>query len=186
MRCPFCLNDVATFAPELDANGRPVLVCPDPSCREVGVPQLYVDQYADYPAIPFSIIGLRGTGKTVFLTSLLHDLHSLGKHWPDFYSAPLDEESFSEVQKRLDDMRRGRLPEATRMVFPRAEVLRLQHIPRVGGCHLMMFDTGGEAFLSVNGIVSYARYVRNSPAIIWLISLYDSGSPEELGRVHEV
>src|SRR5258707_8304844 len=118
MRCPFCLNDVAAFAQELDANGRPVLVCPEPSCREVGVPQLYVDQYADYSAIPFSIVGLRGHGKTVFITSLLHEFNELGKRWPDFYSAPLDEESFREVQQRLAEMRAGRLPEATRMVFP--------------------------------------------------------------------
>src|SRR3954453_23648129 len=109
MRCPFCLTEVAAFAQELDANGRPVLICPDPGCREVGVPQLYADQYAEYPALPFSIIGLRGHGKTVFLTSLLHEFQSLPKRWPGFYSAPLDEESFKEVQKRLGDMRQGRL-----------------------------------------------------------------------------
>jgi parallel beta-helix repeat protein len=160
-----------------------VLICPEESCREVGVPHLYVDQYADYPATPFSIIGLRGHGKTVYLTSLLHELNSLGKRWPDFYSAPLDEESFEDIRRRLAEMRHGRLPEATRMVFPRAEVLRLRRIPRVGGCHLMMFDTSGEAFLSVNGVVNYARFVKNSPAVIWLVSLEDVVSPEELDRV---
>src|SRR5262249_49930443 len=100
-----------------------------------------------------------------------------------FYSAPLDEESFREVEKRLSEMRVGRLPEATRMVFPRAEVIRLQNVPRVGGCHLMMFDTSGEAFLTVNGVMAYARYVKRSPSVIWLISLENIESPDELDRV---
>src|SRR5580700_11123925 len=138
MRCPFCLNEIAAFAQDVDASNRPVLVCPDAACREVGVPMLYAQHYDEYPAIPFSIIGRRGHGKTVFLTSLLHEFAELGKRWPDFYSAPLDEESFKEVEKRLSEMRAGRLREATRMVFPRAEILRLQHIPRVGGCHLLL------------------------------------------------
>src|SRR5262245_38912901 len=183
MRCPFCLNEVNGFVQELDAQKRPVLVCPDAACREVGIPMLYAHNYSEYPAIPFSIIGLRGHGKTVFLTSLLHEFGELGKQWQNFYSAPLDEESFSEVEKRLKAMRLGLLPEATRMVFPRAEILRLQHIPRVGGCHLIMFDTSGEAFQTVNGIMSYARYVKRSGAVIWLISLENIESPEELDRV---
>src|SRR5205823_4481309 len=99
------------------------------ACREVGVPLLYAQDYADFPPLPFAIIGLRGHGKTVFLTSLLHEFNDLGKRWPGFYSAPLDEESFKEVERRLAEMRAGRLPEATRMVFPRAEILRLQHVP---------------------------------------------------------
>src|ERR1051326_359359 len=98
MRCPFCLNEVTAFAQDLDANQRPVLVCPDPACREVGVPMLYVQDSEQFPAIPFSIMGLRGHGKTVFLTSLLHEFAELGKRWPGFYSAPLDEESFHEVE----------------------------------------------------------------------------------------
>ena len=183
MRCPFCLNEIAEFAQDVDASNRPVLVCPDSACREVGIPMLYAQDYDQYPAIPFSIIGLRGHGKTVFLTSLLHEFAELGKRWPDFYSAPLDEESFKEVEERLAEMRAGRLPEATRMVFPRAEILRLQHIPRVGGCHLMMFDTSGEAFQTVNGVMSYARYVKRSGAVVWLISLENMESPEELDRV---
>src|SRR5262245_48259414 len=183
MRCPFCLNEVSSFSEEKDANGRPVLVCPDAACREAGVPALYVQDYGQFPAIPFSIMGLRGHGKTVFLTSLLHELGELGKRWDGFYSAPLDEESFHEVEKRLLEMRAGKLPEATRMVFPRAEVIRLQNIPRVGGCHLMMFDTSGEAFLTVNGVMAYARYVKRSPAVVWLISLENMESPDDLDRV---
>jgi parallel beta-helix repeat protein len=183
MRCPFCLTEVTEFAQDVDASNRPVLVCPDAACREVGVPMLYAQDYEQFPAIPFSIIGLRGHGKTVFLTSLLHEFAELGKRWPEFYSAPLDEESFKEVEARLAEMRAGRLPEATRMVFPRAEILRLQHIPRVGGCHLMMFDTSGEAFQTVNGVMSYARYVKRSSAVVWLISLENMESPEELDRV---
>ena len=36
MRCPFCLNEVAGFIEETDATGRPLLVCPEPACREQG------------------------------------------------------------------------------------------------------------------------------------------------------
>jgi parallel beta-helix repeat protein len=65
-------------------------------------------------------------------------------------------------------------------VFPRSLVVRLSKIPRTGGSHLMMFDTGGEAFLSVNGIMAFGRYVRRSPAVIWLVSLEDLTTPDEI------
>lgn len=180
MRCPFCLNDVASFLEEKDASGRPVLVCPDAACREAGVPLLYVHEYDQFHPVPFSIVGLRGHGKSVFVSSLFHEFEKLGERWPNFYSGPLDEESMREIRQRLVDLAGGRLPEATRSVFPRAHVMRLDSIPRVGGCHLMMFDTSGEAFRDVNGIMAYGRYVRRSPCVVWLISLEDLGAPEEL------
>src|SRR5262245_58727842 len=133
MRCPFCLNDVAGFVEEADASGRPVLVCPEPACREAGVPLLYAQNYTAFPAVPFSIVGLRGHGKTVFLTSLFHEFDELGRRWAGFYWASLDEEGMREVRQRLTDLRAGRLPEATNMVFPRAHILRLNNVPRARG-----------------------------------------------------
>ena len=180
MRCPFCLNEVAAFVEETDATGRPLLVCPEPACREQGVPVLYAQQYGQMPSLPFSIIGLRGHGKTVFLTSLFHEFDDLGRRWPGFYWAALDEEGMREVRQRLDDLRAGRLPEATNKVFPRALLLRMSAIPRVRATHLMMFDTSGEAFGSVNDIIAYARYVKRSPGVIWLISLENLESPDHL------
>src|SRR5436305_5343339 len=109
MRCPFCLNEVLNFIEEQDASGRPVLVCPEPACREAGVPLLYAQHYADMPALPFSIVGLRGHGKTVFLTSLFHEFDELGRRWPGFYWASLDEESMREVRHKLGELRAGRL-----------------------------------------------------------------------------
>jgi parallel beta-helix repeat protein len=180
MRCPFCLNEVANFVEETDATGRPLLVCPEPACREQGVPMLYAQNYGQLPALPFSIVGLRGHGKTVFLTSLFHEFDDIGRRWPGFYWAALDEEGMREVRQRLSDLRAGRLPEATNKVFPRALILRMNAVPRVQGTHLMMFDTSGEAFVSVNDIIAYARYVKRSPAIVWLISLENLESPDHL------
>jgi parallel beta-helix repeat protein len=65
-------------------------------------------------------------------------------------------------------------------VFPRALIVRLSNVPRVGGCHLLMFDTSGEAFRDVTGVMTYGRYVKRSPAVIWLVSLTDLSSPAEL------
>src|SRR5882724_4511551 len=86
-------------AGEIDATGRPLLVCPEPACREQGVPMLYAQNYAQMPALPFSIVGLRGHGKTVFLTSLFHEFDDLGRRWPGFYWAALDEEGMREVRQ---------------------------------------------------------------------------------------
>ena len=72
------------------------------------------------------------------------------------------------------------LPEATNKVFPRALILKMSAIPRVRGTHVMMFDTSGEAFVSVNDIIAYARYVKRSPAVVWLISLENLESPDHL------
>jgi parallel beta-helix repeat protein len=185
MRCPFCLNEVAAFRQETDTHSRPILICPDAACKAEGVPFQYSQEYEHYSPIPFSIVGLRGHGKTVFLTSLFHVFEQIGRPghenalWPGAYYEPLDEENMHEVRDRLKGLAEGRLPPATTAVFPRSLVVRLSHIPRARGSHLMMFDTGGEAFLTVNGVMAFGRYVRRSPAVIWLISLEDLASPDE-------
>src|SRR5260370_16709543 len=125
MLCPFCLNEVASFVAEEDASGRPLLVCPEKACREPGVPLLYAQDYADYPPLPFSIVGLPGHGKTVFLTSLFHEFDELGRRWPAFYWAPLDEEGMPEVRQKLPPPPAGPPPETTNTVFPPPHILPL-------------------------------------------------------------
>ena len=119
MRCPFCLNEVAAFRQETDTHSRPILICPDAACKAEGVPFQYAQEYEQYSPIPFSIVGLRGHGKTVFLTSLFHVFEQIGRPgqenalWPGAYYEPLDEENMHEVRDRLKGLAEGRLPPAT-------------------------------------------------------------------------
>ena len=178
MLCPYCQQDVAKFDESTDPTGGRLLTCP--KCKEQNVPLLYPVDYDTHPAVPVSIIGLTHHGKTVYISSLIQELERLGVRWPGFHCNWLDETEVRAVRSRMQRIASGSLPDATRSVFPRPQIQRLSSIPRVGGCQLIFYDTGGETFVDTAGIRESGRYVRNSASVVWLISLKDLESPHEL------
>jgi hypothetical protein len=173
MLCPYCLRQVPTFKAETDRDGRPLLSCPRPDCAAPGVPLRYVRDYHHFLPVPVNLVGFSGHGKSMFVIGLLQELASLRRDgsWPGFTDEALDEEGIREVRERLRLVAQGMLPERSPFVFPRAQILRLNHVPRLGGCHLLMFDTGGESFRNVSDLRANAHYVCNSRGLVWLLSL---------------
>ena len=169
MLCPVCLRDVNRFDESVDERGVPILTCP--ACSAPNIPLLYQEEYEKHPAIVLSIIGLTHHGKTVYITSLIDELERLGASWDGFFCNWLDETQLRVIRKRLQEIAAGRLPDATRSVFQRPQVVRLSNIPRVGGCQLLIYDTGGETFETVDGIREAGKYVFHSNSIVWLMSL---------------
>jgi parallel beta-helix repeat protein len=188
--CPHCLQQSDLAVIEDPDQGR-VLRCGNPTCDYPTIPLLYGEDYHAHPPAPVSIIGLSGHGKTVFIESLIHEVQQLGARWANsgFYFTWLDEVQMRNAYKRIRSLREGQLPKGTRTVFQQPQVLRLSNIPRVGGCQLVIFDTGGEAFLDTATLSDAGKYVRNSSAVIWLLSLkrgdpYDS--PDDVNQMMAV
>lgn len=175
MLCPFCQHDVEAFPPAADGAG---LACP--VCKEEGIPILYPREYDRHPAVPLSIFGPTGHGKTVFIDALVTQLER-AERWPGFSCQWMDEAAMRDVRTRLRQLRElGALPDFTPSIFPRPQVLRLRSVPRVGGCQLLFYDTGGETFTSAELLRENGRYLKNSPAVVWLVSLTDLEYPEQL------
>lgn len=179
MLCPFCQREVAAFAKNPDTG---MLQCTLADCpgRDFDVPNLYVKDYDKHPPLAMSIIGPTNHGKTMFIEGLLTHLE---EHvaWPRFSTQWMDETNMAEVRQRLRELRgTGAVARATGVVFPRPRILRLRNIPRVGGCQLLMYDTGGESFRNAEAIQDAGRYVRHSAAVVWIVSLTDLQYPQEL------
>lgn len=170
MLCPYCLHETREFS------GNP------PACPGCGepVPRLYARDYPKYPPVHFSLIGLSGHGKTVFLSSLLYLFDRIGLQWPHFSYAPLDETGLASLQEKQRALEKGDLPESSRKSFPRPVILRLDGIPGHSNCHLLLYDTGGEVFERVVDLQSFGGYVATSPTIVWLLSLTDLQHPSQL------
>lgn len=176
MLCPYCQNDVDSFAPATD--GGMGLRCA--ACGEDGVPLLYTRDYDRHPAVPVSIFGPTGHGKTVYIEALLTHLERRIT-WPEFSCQWMDQNALLIARQRMQLLREhGQLPDATPSVFPRPQVVRLRSIPGVGGCQLIFYDTGGETFRDVDLLRDSGRYVKNSAAVLWLVSLADLEYPEQL------
>jgi len=176
MLCPYCQSEVAGFPPSTDGPGLRCTVC-----NEEGIPILYPREYDQHPAVPVSIFGPGGHGKSVFVDALITQLERRIT-WPSFSCQWMDTVSMLRVRDRLDAMRKdGVLPDTTEAIFPRPQILRLRNVPRVGGCQLLFYDTSGETFRQAETLRDAGRYLKNSPAIVWLISLKDIEYPEQLG-----
>jgi len=179
MLCPFCQREVAAFAKNPDTG---MLQCTLADCpgRDFDVPSLYTREYDKHPPLAMSIIGPTNHGKTMFIEGLLTHLEE-HVNWPRFSTQWMDETNMAEVRQRLRELRgSGAVARATGVVFPRPRILRLRNIPRVGGCQILMYDTGGESFRNSEAIQDAGRYVRHSSAVVWIVSLTDLQYPQEL------
>ena len=190
MLCPYCL-EIQDLHPDTDPDRGPILKCPNEACAGYTIPLQYAADHATYPPLPVSIIGLPGHGKSVYIDSLIQEINQLGARWDDsnFYYSWLDEVQMRQAMARLKALREGQLPEITRTVFQQPQVLRLDHIPRIGGCQLIIFDTGGEAFLDTAVMADAAKYVRNSTAVVMLLSIKadeEQGGPDLINAMMTV
>lgn len=179
MLCPYCQRQVGAFA-KVPAGA--TLRCPLADCpgQDFDVPNLYTRDYDRHPPVAMSILGPTGHGKTMFIEALLTHLER-HVNWPGFSTQWMDEVGMREIRERLRTLRQqGQVADATQRVFPRPKILRLRNVPRLGGRQLLMYDTSGESFSTSENMLESGRYVRNSPAILWLVSVTEFEYPEQL------
>lgn len=179
MLCPNCLMEVASFKEVSGVKGSIGLVCPNSDCGEE-VPLRYSRDYSLFPPVMFSVIGFRGHGKTVFLSSFLTQLETAGLLWPNFSAATLDESGMGNVRGRQAELRSKKLPDSTPKMFIKPAVMRVENVPHLGNCHLLLYDSSGEAIESVSELTTHYGYISRVPVITLLVSLKDLERPEKL------
>lgn len=168
MLCPNCLRQVEKFEKSYAGSGAAILTCP--ACNET-VPIRYQDDYERIPSIAFSVVGLRGHGKTVFFSSLLHEFDRLTRRLPGFSYSALDETGLKVVREAQTSLDRGALPRPTPgSIFPRPVILQVEGLPGEDEFRLLVFDITGEVFEDVARLQKYGGYITRSRSTVWLIS----------------
>jgi hypothetical protein len=178
MICPFCLNQTAAQNGSCD------------QCDTALPPMylLYQDGRGARPPIKVSVIGFRGHGKTVYLTSLFHSLEKhMTRVWQGFYRQALNQQSVDVLHENMALLQQGGLPKGTRLMFPEPSIHRLVSIPRFGDRTILIYDPPGEAFNADVGVEKYASYVTRSECVLFLVSLLDMEIPlyEHMKRLLE-
>lgn len=170
MLCPFCLSKVI-FQENIEGS-RVSYLCPE--CKEV-IPVLYVQEYRKYLPVVVNAIGFRGHGKTVYFATLFYALrkYQLSKFWKGFHTMCLNEESLEIVQRNVNMLEEGLLPESTPKNFPRPTIVRIQGIPTYPNRTLLFYDTSGEAFEKASQLVQFASFVRRAQKVLFLLSISD-------------
>src|SRR5262249_15414650 len=131
MLCPYCLIN----------NQASVMVCGQ--CKQAFPPAYAQAQNAKSarPPVIISIVGFSGHGKTVYLASLFHTLERLmPKFWPNFSPLALDQDTLTSIEEKYQLLRQGKLPESTRLNFPKPSIHRLSGIPQHGDRILLLYD----------------------------------------------
>jgi hypothetical protein len=171
MLCPYCLQSTSGNK------------CQNKGC-ERDIPALYVQRqskmFARPPAV-LSIVGFRGHGKTVYLTSLLDQMERrLAKVWDKFTREGLDMSVVKNLQKLLADLRGGVLPEGTRRIFPEPSLHTLSDMPHFGTRELIIFDPAGESFEKTEAeMKDYAGFIKYARVVLFIVSPRDLTEPKD-------
>jgi len=175
MICPYCVEDVPAYS-------RKHTTCSVSENKEF--PPFYLDHHGpggEHEPLVLSVIGFSGHGKTVFLCALFHYIdHYLTKLWPGFFNHVLDQESLSTLNLYRERLEAKILPQSTPRIFPRPGIFRLTNMPCVQECDesqplehttVLIYDPPGEAFSNETNIVEFARFVKRSDCVLFLIDL---------------
>lgn len=160
--CPFCLE----MTPQ---EGE---ICSNEKCTQ-RIPPLYKERYFKQPVIMLNAVGFREHGKTVYLTSLFNVCELFARKWEGFAEQTLNQDSMEKVLEWSYQLRQRKLPppnEASDLAKPSIHLftgLPFSSPDRL----LLIYDTSGEHYGSVNNLKEYAQFVKNSPAILFFISM---------------
>ena len=172
MICPMCLEEVEGFEAAKATDSSMV-----PRCPKCGgdVPTVYINGYAEHPLAVFSLIGFRSHGKSVFLSSLFHEMDSAAvsnpaKEWPEFSYSAVDPDVMLHVREMQRKLENREMPPPTDTAFFKPAILRMKQVPRFGSCHLLAYDTSGESLLAVDQMKSFIGYVSRVPTVLLLVS----------------
>lgn len=175
MICPYCVE-------EIPANSQQHHECK--VIRDKSFPPFYLDFHSAEGAaepVVLSVVGFAGHGKTVFLCALFDYLDNhMTQLWPNFFNHVLDQESLSRLNENRHRLRGGVLPPPTQLSFPRPGIFRLTNMPAASGGNglpplrdttVLIYDPPGEAFVIEDKIVEFARFVKRSSCVLFLIDI---------------
>ncbi len=177
MICPSCLVDVDKFDAKSPHKESPGFKCP--YCKEP-VPENYVADYKEYPPIVFFLMDLAGHGKSIYLARLFVEFETVGRKWLEFFYTPIQERFLEAVRIRQHALEQGKTPESTRKLFTRPAVVRLDGVPGLGKCQLLIYDYPVETEPDPRDMKLLSGYIGRNQVVVLLLSLQDLESPAEL------
>jgi tetratricopeptide (TPR) repeat protein len=176
MICPYCVEDVPAGSTRHSE-------CP--VAKEKNFPLLYRKYHGgkeETEPVVLSVLGFSGHGKTVFLCALFHYLdRCLPKVWPGFVNQVLDQDSLSNLSVHRKKLEAKKVPDRTGQSFPRPGIFRLSdmpcgpvddRVPFLEDTTLLVYDPPGEALEAASKIVEFARFVKRSRCVLFLVDLW--------------
>jgi len=177
MICPSCLVNVDKFDAKSPHKETPGFKCPH--CKEP-VPENYVADYKEYPPIVFFLMDLAGHGKSMYLARLFVEFETVGRKWLEFFYTPIQERFLEAVRIRQNALEQGNVPESTRKLFTRPAIVRLDGVPGLGKCQLLMYDYPVESEPDPRDMRLLSGYIGRNQVVVLLLSLQNLESPAEL------
>lgn len=156
--CPYCLASVRA--------GRAPDVCR--SCKQE-LPVQYAEGSAAQTPLFVQVFGWSGVGKTVFLQAMTLMLVKMGKVWPDYSYAALNDIAQSKVSNIQAALALGMMPPATQKGEQEVYIMALRAMERWGERILVTRDCPGEAFNTMRVPLSQVPYLLKAPTTLMLV-----------------
>jgi len=165
--CPFCLSEHS------DSNRK---------CSKTGkeIPLSYVKALQRGALIyPIAVIGYKGCGKTTYLSSLVYALYNkLPNDWISLLV--LNQSTLDKIEKSyIPTLKKGFFPPPTSKFFEEPLIIKVSYsLTRYGLLEskreaiLILYDTMGGNYDSVDSIKDNFPLIKNIPNIIVLVDLY--------------
>ena len=192
--CPYCLQELRSkdlkmtcqlCGTEAVPTKTEILLKKIPKCKQAGCHGFASDRLCSYcgtklPSdildyekyLRFSILGITGSGKTNFLTTMLHELrHTAGSPW---VIAPMDPQTtaiFQENDRAVYDMRQP-VAATPAGITPPPQLWRIKDKNRmtdktIPSYSMTIFDGAGEDCEHIDPVIS--RYIEGSKVLVILI-----------------
>lgn len=171
MKCPYCLTE---FNPSQVDNMKPH------TCEECGrqIPGILIRWVRDgHPWFTMGMVGYSNHGKTVYVTSLFYLLREIfmnASNWPGFNLFALDKDTIAMVFRRIDELVRGMLPEASPVNFPEPCLVQFNGLPMKEKLFATFYDIGGEVYQDTETITDRARLIAHADTLIFVISIKET------------
>jgi hypothetical protein len=166
MKCPYCLNEKATFEVRPTTGSYHCTNCQTP------IPRGFVDA-RNTPRATVGVVGFSGHGKTVYLTALFSALSKLSNYWQDYYYRCLDDYTHRILYQQVPLFDRGVLPESTPANFPNPALIHYKSLPGFGDSFVAFYDTAGEVFTESAQILRGGYFVAHANTALFILSLSD-------------
>jgi hypothetical protein len=177
MLCPYCLINNEEFDTGSLPKEKTGYKCP--SCKET-VPASYISDYREYPPIVFFLSALPGHGKRHYLARLFSEFESVGKEWQQFSYTPVEEANLEQVRKFQHAIEQGEKLDSERRIFKRPGILKLDGVPDLDQCQLLVIDTSAEKEPEPVEMRRLSGYFSRNHVLAFLLSLPDVKSKAEL------
>jgi len=169
MQCPYCLEDFVLEKIQKEAT------CLNENCqRELS--RLFLNGISRRnPYFSCGMVGFSNHGKTVYITTLFYMLKDIITNtWPGFTMMALDQESIRMVFERIDQLKKGLLPEATRVNFTDPCLVTKTNIAQHDTIFVAYHDIGGEVYEEMKDVEKTGKPIAKSHTLMFMISISES------------